>query len=111
MDSARAAAALVISRGLGLGKLEAQRFLDSLSPEQRQTLASDLQEDVEVTHALAQSRAVPFEEYVGELIAKGEVDAAGADLGVLYRAGFDVGFAAGLVETTGTVASGVTSIG
>jgi len=110
VDSARAAAAMVTSRGLGLGQIEAQRFLRGLTPEQRQTLANDLQEDVEAAQALAQSRAVPVADYVGELVAKGEVDVAGADLDVLYRAGFDVGFTATLVESIGKVASGFTAV-
>ncbi len=101
LDPARAAAALVTSRGLGLGRIEAQRYLHSLTPEQRQALVSDLQEDVAAANGLAQGRPVPFEDYVGELVAKGEVDKAGANLDMLYRAGFDVGFTAVLVESVG----------
>jgi hypothetical protein len=110
VDSARLNAALVISRGLGLGQIEGQRFLGELTDEQRATLATDLQGDVEMAQALAESRTVPFEDYVGELVAKGEVEESGADLVALYRAGFDVGFRTRVVESVATVAAEQTSI-
>ncbi len=64
VDPARLSAALVTSRGLGLGQIEAQRFLGELTEEQRASLATDLQGDVETAQALAESRSVPFEDYV-----------------------------------------------
>jgi hypothetical protein len=109
VDSARLSAALVISRGLGLGQIEAQRFLGELTEEQRASLATDLQGDVETAQALAESRSVPFEDYVKELVGKGEVEESGADLLVLYRAGFDVGFRTRLVESVATVAAAQTA--
>ncbi len=99
VDPGRLSAALVTSRGLGLGQIEAQRLIGELTDEQRAALATDLRGDVEMAQVLAESRTVPFEDYVRELVAKGEVEESGADLGVLYRAGFDVGFRTRLVES------------
>lgn len=109
VDSARQSAAVVISRGLGLGQIEAQRFLGELTEEQRASLATDLQGDVGTAQALAESRSVPFEDYVKELVGKGEVEESGVDLLLLYRAGFDVGFRTRLVESVATAAAAQTA--
>jgi hypothetical protein len=105
VDPGRAAAAIVTSRGLGLGQIEAQRFLGELTDEQRQALAEDLHGNVDVVQGLAESREVPFDDYVRELVGKGEVEESGADLSLLYRAGFDVGFRTRVVETVTTPAT------
>ncbi len=110
VDSARLSAALVTSRGLGLGQIEAQRFLGQLTEEQQAALATDLRSDVEVAQALAESRSVALEDYVRELVGKGEVEESGADLGVLYRAGFNVGFRTRVVESVATSATAAETV-
>jgi hypothetical protein len=109
LESTRATAARVTSRGLGVGQIEARKYLGTLTEEDQQALATELTANVDKAQALAQSIEVPFDDYVGELITKGEVGDAGANLEVLYRAGFDVGFTACLVETI-TVPSGQESL-
>jgi hypothetical protein len=102
LDPARATAARVTSRGLGMGQIEARRYLAELSTEDQSALADALITNVDKAQELAQHVNVPIGEYVGELVTKGEVGNADADLEVLYRAGFDVGFTACLVEAIST---------
>jgi len=102
LDPARATAARVTSRGLGVGQIEARKYLAELTDEDRSTLADALIANVDKGQELAQHVDVPIDEYVGELVTKGEVGDAGANLKILYRAGFDVGFTACIVEAIST---------
>jgi hypothetical protein len=110
LDSARTANAVVVSRGFGLGQVEARRYLAGLDDDQVAKLVTSLHEDLNTSHELAQRCEVPFAEYVSELVQKGEVGEAGADLESLYRAGFDVGFSARLVESLESAVSGSAKI-
>ena len=98
IDRARTSYAKAASHGLGMGQIEARRYMAELSEDDLIALHGQLIQNVEVSRTLAQSRPVPFDEYVAELVDKGQVE-RGERLDLVYRAGFDVGFSACLVET------------
>ena len=102
LDQARATAARITSRGLGIGQIEARKYLAELSEEDRSALAETFVVNVDKAQELAQHADVPIDEYVSELVTKGEVGETSANLETLYRAGFDVGFTACLVESVST---------
>lgn len=110
LDSARTANAVIVSRGLGLGQVEARRYLAGLDDDQFTALVSRLQEDLNTSHELAQRCEVPFRDYLDELVQKGEITGAGAEVEALYRAGFDVGFTASLVERVESVVAASTKV-
>jgi hypothetical protein len=98
LDNARSAYAKAASHGFGMGQFEARRFIAEQSEEDLEALRSALVDDVERSSGLGQQRSVPFGDYVRELVAKGQLEPQDS-LEVVYRAGFDVGFRAYLVES------------
>jgi hypothetical protein len=98
LDNARSAYATAASRGFGMGQFEARRFIAEQSEEDLEALRVALVDDVERSSGLGQQRSVPFGDYVRELVAKGQLEPQDS-LEVVYRAGFDVGFRAYLVES------------
>lgn len=98
IDRARTSYAKAASHGLGMGQIEAKRYLAELSEDDLNRLHAQLVQDVEASRTLPQSRSVPFNDYVAELVGKGQVE-QGDRLELVYRAGFDVGFSAYLVES------------
>lgn len=97
VDETRTSYAKVASHGMGLGQIEARRYLAEQTPEALTELQGRLLEEPEHSRALAQGRAVEFGEYVRELVDKGQVPRHDGIVTV-YRAGFDVGFSSYLVE-------------
>jgi hypothetical protein len=97
IDRARSSYAKAASHGLGMGQFEARRYLAELTEDDIKALHAQLIQNVEVSRTLAQSRSVPFDEYVAELVDKGQVE-RGERLDLVYRAGFDVGFTTCLVD-------------
>lgn len=102
-DTERGAYFLAATHGLGVGRIEARRTLEALSEADRLALQDKLLADASLARSMAQQRPVPFDEYVNELVTKGEV-APAEGLEVVYRAGFDVGFTSHLIETNSAVA-------
>jgi hypothetical protein len=98
IDRTRTSYAKAASHGLGMGQIEARRYMAELGEDDLNALHAQLLKDVEVSRALAQSRSVPFTDYVAELVDKGQVE-RGERLELVYRAGFDVGFSTCLVES------------
>jgi hypothetical protein len=101
MDAAvdsRAAYAKAASRGFGMGQFEARRFIAEQSSEDIDNLRASLVDDVERSQTLGQRRSVPLDEYVRELVAKGQLEEQ-PNLDLVYRAGFDIGFRAYVVES------------
>lgn len=97
IDPVRSSYARAASHGFGMGQIEAQRYLAELSDGARQMLSDQLMEKTDRVLALAQARTLPVDDYVSELVAKGLVEQVGG-LDMVYRAGFDIGFSAYLVE-------------
>ncbi len=102
VDQERSANARATSHGYGAGKHEADRLLQQYSPEELAARATQLLEQVELAEAYAQSVPAPVEDYLHEVRAVETGTQLGDDrvasLATLYRAGFDVGFSATLVE-------------
>lgn len=98
IDRTRTSYAKAASHGLGMGQIEARRYMAELSEDDLNALHAQLLQDVELSRTLAQGRSVPFSDYVTELVEKGQVE-RGERLEVVYRAGFDIGFSACLVES------------
>jgi hypothetical protein len=98
LDNPRSAYAKAASRGFGMGQIEARRFIAEQSEQDLEGLRAALVDDVERSAGVGQQRSVPFGDYVGELVAKGQLEPQDS-LEVVYRAGFDVGFRAYLVES------------
>ena len=98
IDRARMSYAKAASHGLGMGQIEARRYLGELSEEDVTALHGRLLQDVELSRTLAQTRSVPFNDYVAELVEKGQVERT-ERLELVYRAGFDVGFSTFLAES------------
>jgi hypothetical protein len=108
LDSARSNYAKAASRGFGMGQIEARRFIAEQNQEDLEALRAALGEDIERSEILGQRRSVPFGDDVRELVAKGQLKAQDS-LEVVYRAGFDIGFRAYLVESLTAVDQDTTS--
>jgi hypothetical protein len=108
LDSARSNYAKAASRGYGMGQIEARRFIAEQSEEDLEALRAALVGDIERSEILGQRRSVPFGDDVRELVAKGQLEALDS-LEVVYRAGFDIGFRAHLVESLTAVDHETTS--
>ncbi len=101
MDPERTSYAKAASHGFGLGQREARRYVEGLTPPDFASLRAAITDDVGLSRAVAQSQSVPFDEYVRELVDKGQVEPHDG-LDVVYRAGFDTAFSAYLVESLAT---------
>jgi hypothetical protein len=101
-DELRHANARAASHGYGTGQIEASRLIDGWSPDDVDRRAAEVLTQVELAQAYAQSAPTGYDEYAARVGAShpgGSHSARDeADLSTAYHAGFDIGFAAALVE-------------
>jgi hypothetical protein len=106
-DELRHANARAASHGYGAGQIQASRLIDDWSSDDAHRHATEVLADVELAQAYAQSAPSGYDDYADRT---GGGDLGGshsardeADLRTAYHAGFDIGFAAALVEGCGAL--------
>jgi hypothetical protein len=103
IDELRYAYAQAASHGCGAGQVEARGLVAAWEPEEGRRLAAQVLDNLDLAQAYAQSASTHFEDYAAQLAAseyateKSELSHQDT-LMTVYRAGFDIGFRAALVE-------------
>ena len=104
IEPVRLTYARAATHGFGIGRIEAQRYLADLAEDELGLLREAMSRDPEITQGLAQERQVPFHDYIAELTGKGLLEQREC-LDLVYRAAFDIGFRAYLIEAQNSAAS------